>query len=68
MGDQLHEDPQYAKNCYYPIFVITDRGNDEYKKTFFLGNMFLDKYFIANEINEDNAVTIGIYNKLKPGK
>ena len=33
MGDQMHENDEFKTNCYFPIFTITDRGNDELKST-----------------------------------
>jgi len=35
--------------CFLPIFVISPGSDSLLAKTWFLGNMFMDRYFIIND-------------------
>jgi len=59
--------------CYLPIFVFNPGQDITAMRTWFLGSMFLDKYFVVN--NNENArkvegevggeyPVIGIYDKM----
>jgi len=57
--------------CYIPIFVSDARQEFAVFRTWFLGNMFMDKYFIINDMSnalnqeytEDHRPRVGIYKK-----
>ena len=44
---------QTDDRCFLPIFVINPDQNVDAALTWFLGNMFMDRYFIIN--NFENA-------------
>ena len=46
-------------NCYIPIFVVNPVNNIEANNHWFLGNMFMDRYFVSNdyEIGDKLSVT-----------
>lgn len=58
-------------DCYFPIFLKESKDNLGVLTTWFLGNMFMDKYLIVNDMaqfddeGEDKSIpfTIGLYEK-----
>ena len=70
MGSELGKSDDV---CFFPIFVVNPDNNEEAKNTWFLGNMFMDKYFIINNYERvyksaSNNVSpiIGVYDKTNP--
>ena len=70
MGSELGKSDDV---CFFPIFVVNPDNNEEAKNTWFLGNMFMDKYFIINNYERvyksaSNNVSpiISIYDKTNP--
>ena len=55
--------------CFLPIFVSDPRDQIDVFRTWFLGNMFLDKYFVINDMSQagipysKDMPKIGIYDK-----
>jgi hypothetical protein len=58
--------------CYVPIFVSDARQDFAVFRSWFLGNMFLDKYYIVNSMVDvkipygpaaEDKPEVGIYNK-----
>lgn len=58
--------------CHLPLFV-NDAGDEKFAfRTVFLGNMFLDKYFVINDMSQAGSPysshhpMVGIYEKKAP--
>ena len=58
-----------SDKCYIPIFVTNPGENVEAATHWFLGNMFMDRYFVANDwnvtdpFNKEIYPKVGIYDK-----
>ena len=40
--------------CFLPIFIVNPGSSSDAALTWFLGNMFLDRYFIINDYENSN--------------
>ena len=62
-------DQEAVSRCYFPIFVVNSDEEEKAKDTWYLGNIFLDKYLVINDIdkrekyNNEINLQVGIYNK-----
>lgn len=60
--------------CYFPIFVIDPEQAIDTFTTWFLGNMFMDKYLVVHNMEGAGTVggkympRIGIYDKTQHDK